>query len=86
MAAEHQFGPLRLVGNVDLDEGSLERNALEGIDQDTFARLDDVSSIQDLLARPSFHHVLPTRNPHDGRSESDLRQIVQPQTVDMTWH
>jgi hypothetical protein len=57
LAAEQLFGPLRWVGNVDLDDGSLGRNALDGIDHDTFARLDDASSIRDLLAIPSFHYL-----------------------------
>ena len=60
--AQHLFGPFRLVGRIELDESAAPDDTFEGIEQHTYALVEDIAGIQDLLAKPTFRRIASLAN------------------------
>src|SRR5688572_22746188 len=57
MEARQLFGPLRLVGHVQLDESTAFRDRFGALEQYAFALIDDATGIEEVLAVPTFQNV-----------------------------
>jgi hypothetical protein len=56
--ARHRYGPLRLMGAVSLDDIPRWHHAFDGIDEQSFAVVEDADAIRELLASATFQLTL----------------------------
>jgi hypothetical protein len=61
--ARHRYGPLRLVGTVSLDETPRWRDTFDGIDERSFAVIEDAGAIGDVLSSATFRLMLDDSPP-----------------------